>query len=648
MNYRKEIDGLRAVAVVPVVLFHAGLSIFSGGFVGVDVFFVISGYLITSIIIEELTDGTFSLLTFYERRARRILPALFLVMAACIPFAWAWMQADDFRNFSQSLVAVTAFVSNVLFWLQADYFGPGAETKPLLHTWSLAVEEQYYVLFPLLLMALWSWQRQRVFGVVVIFAVVSFLLCLWGARNMPSANFYLSPFRAWELLVGSTCAFMMFRKPPQPNEALSLSGLAMLIYAIFAFDENTSFPSFYALLPVVGTALIIAFATRTTIVGKLLSMRGFVGIGLISYSMYLWHQPLFAFARIKSVFEPNPALMMFLAVLSAVLAYLSWRFVENPFRKKGAFGNAKQMTIFSASLVGLAGFFAVGLHGHITDGKSTGFGWNFDTQQQATLANIVEMRRTHKEKGNSQFDNGECIFDTRRLYAISQRRIQDCYARYGSGVLVLGDSHAIDLFGALAVNAGDVRFLVGLVSGGCRPHSAQLGCSYNDLSEYVASNPDYFERIIFEQAGFYLLEDENGHAASREKLRVPLSHTLPAFVPRSDHVARVVDYLMPLSEETDVIWLGPRLSPHIPVELFLYNGCDVDISPREGQREMYQRLDTEISEQLSGTSIKYVSQADLLPFDLGTCGGLYWSDGDHFSQSGEEYFGKKLSTLLSK
>jgi len=647
MKYRAEIDGLRAVAVVPVVLFHAGLSIFSGGYVGVDVFFVISGYLITTILITELSDGNFSLLKFYERRARRILPALFVVMLACIPFAWAWMQADDFRNFSQSLIAVSVFGSNVLFWLQSNYFGPGAETKPLLHTWSLAVEEQYYVLFPLLLMALWRWGRDRVFWVVVAFTIASFLLCLWGIQTMRSATFYLAPFRAWELLAGSICAFVMFRKPQQPSEPLSLIGLALLVYGIFAYDGQTPFPSVYALAPVLGTALIILYASPATLVGKLLSMRGFVGIGLISYSMYLWHQPLFAFARIKSVFEPSLIVMLPLAVLSVCLAYLSWRYVEHPFRKHGAFGAASQAKILGASVVGLLAFIVIGGHGHITKGRYTGFGWNFTSEQHATLDNIIEMRRTHQEKGNSQFDDGACIFDSRRLYKADVARIEECYTRHGSGIMVLGDSHAIDLYGALAINAGDVPFLVGLVSGGCRPHPPRPGCHYDAVADYVAQNPDHFERIIYEQAGFYLLKDEDGEVASRHRLRVPLSHELPVFVPRSDLIAQVVDYLTRLSEHTNVIWLGPRLAPHIPVELFLYNGCETDLELREGQREMYDRLDAEISDQLVGTGMNHVSQAELLPFALGRCGDLYWSDGDHFSQSGEEYFGRVLKKLLS-
>ena len=334
MQYRREIDGLRAVAVLPVILFHAGFRIFSGGFVGVDVFFVISGYLITGIIISELEQGRFSILRFYERRARRILPALFFMMLCCIPFAWMWMSPWKFKEFAQSLIAVSVFVSNIFFWRESGYFAAVAEEKPLLHTWSLAVEEQYYVLFPIFLILLWRFGRNPVFYSVVAIAVISLLLSEWGSQNKPTANFYLAPTRAWELLAGSICAFFQFGREQRSNNLLSAFGLALILFAIFYYDENTPFPSVYALAPVVGTALIIMFGAKSTWAAKLLSMRGFVGIGLISYSAYLWHQPLFAFVRIRSIYEPEQWLMLIASVASLALAYFSWRFVEQPFRAK--------------------------------------------------------------------------------------------------------------------------------------------------------------------------------------------------------------------------------------------------------------------------------------------------------------------------
>ena len=257
MQYRREIDGLRAVAVLPVILFHAGFGVFSGGYVGVDVFFVISGYLITSILISELEQGNFSILRFYERRARRILPALFFVMLACLPFAYMWMLPSQLEEFAQSIFAVSLFLSNWLFWSQTGYFGTAAELKPLLHTWSLAVEEQYYLLFPILLLSLWRYGRRSVLGFVVVVALLSLLLSEWGWRNEPDINFFFTFSRFWELLAGSICAFLTVGRTLKSNNVLSAIGLAAIVVSIFAFDDNTPFPSVYALVPVVGTALII-------------------------------------------------------------------------------------------------------------------------------------------------------------------------------------------------------------------------------------------------------------------------------------------------------------------------------------------------------------------------------------------------------
>jgi peptidoglycan/LPS O-acetylase OafA/YrhL len=199
MKYRAEIDGLRALAVLPVILFHAGFEWFSGGFVGVDVFFVISGYLITTIIISEMADGKFSIINFYERRARRILPALFFVMAACLPFAWFWLAPTHLKNFGQSLAAVSTFSSNILFWWESGYFDTAAELKPLLHTWSLAVEEQFYLLFPLLLMITWRLGVRWILTLLALLFLCSLALAHWGAYNYPTASFYMLPTRGWEL-----------------------------------------------------------------------------------------------------------------------------------------------------------------------------------------------------------------------------------------------------------------------------------------------------------------------------------------------------------------------------------------------------------------------------------------------------------------
>ena len=366
LKYRPEIDGLRALAIIPVILFHADFTAFSGGFVGVDIFFVISGFLITSIIIDDLKSNSFSLARFYERRARRILPALFFVMATCIPFGWMWMQPGQLIDFSESLIAVSLFVSNFLFWSESGYFASATEEKPLLHTWSLAVEEQYYLLFPLFLILTWRFGRNSVFWIIISMAAVSLLYSEWGWRNEKTANFYLAPARVWELLAGSLVAFIIEKKGLRSSNAFSFLGILAIVLSIIIFDDNTPFPSTYTLLPVVGVSLVILFGDNKTFTAKLLSKDVLVKLGLISYSAYLWHQPLFAFARVKLIEQPSITLMGILIFVSFILASFSWRFIEQPFRNKNS--SFSQKSIFSFASFGMAAFILLGVYGQAQNG----------------------------------------------------------------------------------------------------------------------------------------------------------------------------------------------------------------------------------------------------------------------------------------
>ena len=337
MQYRPEIDGLRALAVIPVVLFHAGIAGFSGGFVGVDIFFVISGYLITSIILSEQQKNSFTLAGFYERRARRILPALMLVVLLSAIAAWYLLLPTELVEFGESLVAVGVFASNILFWTQSDYFAATSEFIPLLHTWSLAVEEQFYLIFPVFMILTLAWAKSKRIVALFVAAVLSLIFCEWAWRNAPEANFFLAPSRVWELMAGVFCAFYLqqSREPQKLVSQLgSLAGLLMLVYSIVFFDKSIPFPSLYALIPVVGTVLVILFTDKDTLVGKILSIPFIVGVGLISYSAYLWHQPLFVFARLNSMDELSVTTLLGLSLLSFIMAYISWRWVEKPFRNR--------------------------------------------------------------------------------------------------------------------------------------------------------------------------------------------------------------------------------------------------------------------------------------------------------------------------
>jgi peptidoglycan/LPS O-acetylase OafA/YrhL len=343
MKYRPEIDGLRAIAVLPVIFFHAGFKLFNGGYVGVDVFFVISGYLITTLIVSEKEAGSFSIIRFYERRMRRILPALFFIVLVSILFAWLWLLPSDLKDFAESLVAVSTFWSNIFFLNHSGYFDTAAELTPLLHTWSLAVEEQYYVLFPLLILLIWLMGRRWIPIVLVGVTILSLAAAQWGSVREPVASFFLLQTRAWELGIGALVALYLLRGGasgtvrPAVRQSLSMAGLLMIGASVFAFDNNTPYPSVYTLLPTVGTALIVLFGTFETLVGMVLGSSALVGVGLISYSAYLWHQPIFAFTRYRLMEEPSAMLMLLLSGVAIALAFVSWRFVELPFRTKGRF-----------------------------------------------------------------------------------------------------------------------------------------------------------------------------------------------------------------------------------------------------------------------------------------------------------------------
>lgn len=434
MNYRRDIDGLRAIAVVPVILFHAGFPMFSGGYVGVDIFFVISGYLITSLILQDYAAGNYSLQRFYIKRARRILPSLFFVVGVCIPFAWHWFLPYDLLDFSQSVVATLSFVSNIFFWLKTGYFDIEAEFKPLLHTWSLAVEEQYYLLFPLLIALLLNRTHKKLFWGLVLLALASLAFTQWGAYHAPSANFFLFPSRLWELAMGALLALHMrdksnFTLQPQIAQALSLAGLGAILFAVFYFNQHTRYPSLYTLMPTLGTAAVILFSRPGSVSDRLLSTPVLVGLGLISYSAYLWHQPLLAFARYQVLGELSLSALCGIVLLTFFLAWTSWRFIERPFRNASLISNQKVIMIFCTS--GLL-LFTFGVAGH----KTGGF------PMSRTIGDLPSDYLLHANairKQNIGIDGALCISGGPSMCQVARSD-----APAGS-MLLLGDSHSADL-----------------------------------------------------------------------------------------------------------------------------------------------------------------------------------------------------------
>lgn len=368
-NYRPEIDGLRAFAILPVILFHAGFKIFSGGFIGVDIFFVISGYLITGIILDEIREKKFKLISFYERRARRILPILLFVIIFSSLLSWLFLDVYSLNSFGKSVVGVVTFSSNIFFWLKDGYFSESTELMPLMHTWSLSVEEQFYLFFPIMMILLSKFSNKKIFIILTYLTFFSLCISIYAInfinpvhKSIISGAFYLLPTRAWELGIGALIALKSIKKnivmdySIQRVFLIELIGMSMILLPIFLYSKTTPFPGFASVLPVMGAGIIILYSKSSTIIGKFLSNNIFVSIGLISYGLYLWHHVIFSFWRNTHLnTNIDDTKKFLLIILSFVFSFLTYKFIEKPFRNRN-FLTQKKILLFSFISLLITGF----------------------------------------------------------------------------------------------------------------------------------------------------------------------------------------------------------------------------------------------------------------------------------------------------
>jgi len=434
-KYRPEIDGLRAIAVLPVVLFHANLG-FTGGYVGVDVFFVISGYLISALILKEMEAKTFSMGNFWERRIRRIFPAALAMVAVTIIAAWFLLLPSQSIVFGRSVWAQAVMLANVRFWRNSGYFSGEAETNPLLHTWSLAVEEQFYVVFPIALFILVRYWRKLLLPSVIVMIILSLAAAVVMMSRDSMAAFFLLPFRAWELLAGTLLAVLPMTFMPKKGavrEILGWLGLGLILWPVFAYQKDTSFPGFTAIPPVLGAALVIfsnGGEAGLNTIGKLLTNRFLRFIGAISYSLYLWHWPVMAFVRYVSPHDLTPAQGVLTIAASFVLGILSWRFVERPFRNRDFLPGRNRIFVIAGALT--AAVVAIGFCFQFID---RGLRFRFDDHILAIADGDVDRGGMKSVISQKRLDRGELT----RLGAL------DVPAK----LMIIGDSHALASSGAL-------------------------------------------------------------------------------------------------------------------------------------------------------------------------------------------------------
>jgi peptidoglycan/LPS O-acetylase OafA/YrhL len=517
-SYRSDIDGLRGLAVLAVVGFHGFPTRVGGGFVGVDIFFVISGFLISSIIIESLQRGEFSFLEFYARRIRRIFPALAVVLIACMSFGWFVLFPDEYQQLGKYIGAGAGFVGNLVSLHEAGYFDTSASLKPLLHLWSLGVEEQFYIVWPVLVLLSWRWlQGPIVIATVVL--IISFLLNLVLTTTNQLAAFYLPVTRFWELMLGCVLAitqtrpasvvapalFLDWLKRPYLrhrkafNEGAAFLGVVMIVAAVALINGNRLFPGAWALLPTIGTVLLIATGKTTLIGRRLLGNRALVHVGLISYPLYLWHWPILSFARILHYEEPSRMARTACIVAAFILAELTYRFVERPIRF-GAVATSKSAA--TCGVLGLAG--GMGLVIFALGGLPARFPaevqmWIRDFRGEAMVANGA----------------GRCFIDPGKGVAVFTRECDGADRANTPKIVLWGDSHAAHLVSGLReiMKTKNAFTLAQYTASGCPPILDFVtvripNCTL--INEFVARKIGYLKPDTVIMAGRWDLYDGSG------------------------------------------------------------------------------------------------------------------------------------------
>lgn len=537
-KYRADIDGLRAIAVLSVVGFHAFPFWIQGGFIGVDIFFVISGYLISTIIIGSLERNSFSFIEFYIRRIRRIFPALLLVLVASFVFGWFVLFAEEYKQLGKHIAGGAGFISNYLFWNESGYFDAAAETKPLLHLWSLGIEEQYYIVWPLLLWLGWK-RRFNLLAITIMVAIISFVLNVGKVHGDAVAAFYSPQTRFWELMIGSILAYMTQHKQAafsggehwlvkkivcvqalagKDRNVLSMLGAILIVIGVLVITKEKHFPGMWAILPTLGAVLIIFAGAQAWLNRLVLSHRILVWFGLISFPLYLWHWPLLAFARIVEAETPSIGLRIAVILISILLAWLTYRLIEKPIRF-GGYGKAKTVVLLGLMIV-------VGYAGYNSYARD-GLGFRLKDRQAYSdyFENSVPRWRYFEKEGISEKFRFDCDFYDLEKYrmghatAVPRKEIsKGCFEReaaYRHAVFIWGDSHAQQLYAGLKNNLPSGWQILQVASSGCPPNA---NIKESSSADYCAqSNWLALEAIHHAKPDVVIVAQNIGHNA--ESLR---------------------------------------------------------------------------------------------------------------------------------
>lgn len=628
LSYRADIDGLRAFAVLSVVIFHAFPSFLQGGFIGVDVFFVISGFLISSLMIKDLEDGKFSFLDFYARRVKRIFPALVVVLSACFTFAWFVLFDDELKQLGNHLLRAAVFLSNFILWHEAGYFDNVAETKPLLHLWSLGIEEQFYIVWPLVMWALWRFRQKRA---LLVFSMLSLSFCwnIWQSQRDLTHDFYSPLTRFWELMGGAWLAVCLPHLSVGANwqrysNHRSWAGIFLLFMSVLLIDKTKAFPGAWAFLPVAGAMLVISGGGSSWVNQRLFSNSALVWFGLISYPLYLWHWPIFSFARIIESGAPSASVRMLLVFFSVVMAWLTYKLIEKPIRWH--WQSTRKTPILVVCMVGL------GVLGFVTN-KNKGF-----PDREAVVSQHI------KHEGDIGHEAFHAYFRG-NFFPCAEESIQNTAGNWLGMVrcfqskplkrvdlVLLGDSHAEHLF--IGVAEALPHLNVAYYAKGALPLLQQP--EFDAIFKHLLSEKNVKAVVITA-----MWADRLSEVSSADVLASDLSNTIRALqqsgkailltndIPKFDFDPQRCKFQRPLSQSTS---------------------CQMPISDFEDKRSKYMLILQKVVNE--NPSVNFLSLSEQLCgsefCSMAHEGKIYYRDSNHLNIVGSKDIGAKVAYKINR
>ena len=625
---RLDLQGLRAIAVIAVMVFHMNADWLPGGYLGVDLFFVLSGYLMGLVLSRHQQLGWSEVKGFYARRLARIAPAAIFVAAITTPFVLYTLLPFDMRDYSASLVGLVTGTLNIMVANNIGYFSPLADAQPLLHYWSLMVELHFYLLIPFVF---WLAIRFRwpLVGITALLMIVSLGYAEYRVSQAPNDAYYLLASRAWEFLAG----VLLFLTKNRVNNGLldALApwlGLAIVVWGFLFFDSSYQHPSLSSVFIIVGVVLLMRIPTTHLLAG-VLSSRPLVYLGDVSYSLYLWHNILIVLV-LQKFGELQWLHAGAIAGATLLLAHFTRLYIEVPFLN-GSSNREQWWRLSKKAFYWPLVAFLVLFGGYGFDSKGFADFWKTRVSDQSVRAYELYMEGKKYKEVSVKTD---CFYSFGSVENNEIERIYGCSEKYGKGVLVLGDSHSIGVFRALSWGKveGSINapFVVNLSKGGCGVNTKKRGCFFSHLIKDKKWIDDNFNKLIYVQRGIKLLDNQG---ESNGLLDVTKGIV-------------VLDFLSNISESVDVVWLGPRIEPNLYVSKFVMAGCNKKVDPDYLHQGKLKQLNREIEEQAKQYGVRFINAERYDLEGYGNCEQLFWRDTDHWAKDGVKVASVHLVRIL--